>query len=384
MGPLAGLRVVEIAGIGPGPFACMLLADLGAEVIRVDRATGGSPFSANPADIMSRGRQSVALNLKSDEGIAAARKLIDSADVLIEGFRPGVMEKLGLGPDVFQSSNKKLVYGRMTGWGQEGPLSHAAGHDINYIALTGALGAIGTKDSGPVPPLNLLGDFGGGSLYLVMGVLAALYEVQKTGVGQVVDAAIVDGTASIMSFMHSCVAVGFWEDKRQSNMLDGGAHYYGVYECACGEYISIGSIEPQFYQLLLQTLEISEAEMGLETQMDKAKWPALKERVANKIKEKTREQWCEIMEGTDICFAPVLSAEEAIAHPHNKERDAYIKRDGIYHPAPAPRFSKSECELAPAPVEIGAHTQSILASIGYSDAEISQLIADGAANAAAS
>lgn len=382
MGPLAGYRVVEIAGIGPAPFACMLLADMGAEVIRIDRASGGSPFSANPADIMSRGRQSIALNLKSEAGIKAARKLIDTADIVIEGFRPGVMEKLGLGPAVFESSNSKLIYGRMTGWGQTGPLSQAAGHDINYIAITGALGAIGTKDSGPVPPLNLLGDFGGGSLYLVMGILAALLEAQKSGRGQVVDAAIVDGTASIMSFMHSCVAVGFWEDKRQSNMLDGGAHYYGVYQCADGEYISIGSIEPQFYRLLLEKLEIPEAEMGLETQMDKAKWPELKQRVADKIAEKTRQQWCDIMEGTDICFAPVLSTAEAINHPHNVEREAYIERDGIFHPAPAPRFSKSTCELAPAPVEIGSHTQSVLASIGYSDGDINQLVSEGAATVA--
>lgn len=384
MGPLAGYRVVEIAGIGPAPFACMLMADLGAEIIRIDRASGGSPFAANPADIMSRGRQSIALNLKSEEGIAAARKLINTADILVEGFRPGVMEKLGLGPEVFTDSNSKLVYGRMTGWGQTGPLSQAAGHDINYIALTGALNAIGTRDSGPVPPLNLLGDFGGGSLYLVMGILAALLDAQKTGTGQVVDAAIVDGTASIMSFMHSCIAVGFWEDKRQSNMLDGAAHYYGVYQCACDGFITIGSIEPQFYRLLLEKLDIPESEMGLETQMDKARWPELKARIAKKIAEKTRDQWCEIMEGTDICFAPVLSAAEAVEHPHNVARNAYIERQGIVHPAPAPRFSKSICELGVAPVEIGANTQELLASIGYSSDDVKRLVDNGDATAVAS
>jgi alpha-methylacyl-CoA racemase len=272
----------------------------------------------------------------------------------------------------------------MTGWGQTGPLSQAAGHDINYIALTGALNAIGTSDSGPVPPLNLLGDFGGGSLYLVMGILAGLLDAQKTGIGQVVDAAIVDGTASIMSFMHSCIAVGFWEDKRQSNMLDGAAHYYGVYQCACDGFISIGSIEPQFYRLLLEKLEIPESEMGLETQMDKARWPELKARVAKKIAEKTRDQWCEIMEGSDICFAPVLSAAEAVEHPHNVARNAYIERQGIVHPAPAPRFSKSTCELGVAPVEIGANTRELLASIGYSSDDVKRLVDNGDATAVVS
>ena len=379
MGPLTGYRVVEVAGIGPGPFACMLLADMGAEIIRIDRTDGGNAFGSNPADVMGRGRESVALNLKTEAGLTAAKKIIDTADILIEGFRPGVMEKLGLGPGVFTESNKKLVYGRMTGWGQTGPLAQSSGHDINYIALTGALAAIGTKDSGPVPPLNLLGDFGGGSLYLVVGVLAAVISAQKTGEGQVVDAAIVDGTASLMSFLHTSMAVGFWEDKRQSNMLDGGAHYYGVYECADGEYVSIGSIEPQFYHLLLAALDIPEAEMGLDTQFDKSSWPQHKARIAAKFKEKTRAEWCEIMEGTDICFAPVLNTEEAVQHPHNQARDAFISRNGVPHPAPAPRFSKTQSELASEPVDVGQHSTAILASVGYSEADIAELIASGAA-----
>ena len=377
MGPLEGYRVVEVAGIGPGPFACMLLADMGAEVIRIDRSSGGASFGANPADLISRGRRSVALNLKSEAGIEAAKKLIDSADVLIEGFRPGVMEKLGLGPEVFQSSNQKLVYGRMTGWGQSGPLAQSAGHDINYIALTGALAAIGKKDSGPVLPLNLIGDFGGGSLYLVMGVLAALLSAKSSGKGQVVDAAIVDGTASLMSFMHSFRAIGLWQDQRQSNMLDGGAHYYDAYRCADGEYISIGSIEPQFYRLLLSTLGIAEEEMPLETQFDKAQWPALKARLEEKFAEKARDEWCQLMEGTDICFAPVLSAAEALTHRHNVEREAYIERDGIAHPAPAPRFSGTPSELAAAPVAVGAHSRELLQSLGYSDIAIAELLANG-------
>lgn len=379
MGPLQGYRVVEVSGIGPGPFACMLLADMGAEIIRIDRTQGGNSFGANPADIMGRGRESVALDLKSAAGLEAAKKVINSADILVEGFRPGVMEKLGLGPDVFSKSNKKLVYGRMTGWGQTGPLAQSAGHDINYIALTGALSAIGTKESGPVPPLNLLGDFGGGSLYLVMGILAAVLSAQKTGEGQVVDAAIVDGAASLMTFIHMSMKVGFWEDQRQSNMLDGGAHYYGVYECSDSNYISIGSIEPQFYHLLLEALDIPVSEMGLETQFDKSTWPALKTKVAAKFKEKTRAQWCEIMEGTDICFAPVLNTDEAVQHPHSQARGAYIERDGIMHPAPAPRFSKTESELAAGPVAVGQHTAKILTSLGYSDADIEGLIAQGSA-----
>lgn len=381
MGPLSGIRVVEVAGIGPAPFACMLLADMGAEVIRIDRATGGVAFGANPADLMNRGRQSIILNLKTTAGIDAAKKLINSADVVIEGFRPGVMEKLGLGPEVFTGSNPKLVYGRMTGWGQQGPLSQAAGHDINYIALTGALDAIGTDTSGPVPPLNLLGDFGGGSLYLVVGVLAALHAAKQSGEGQVVDAAIVDGTASLMSFLHSCRAVGFWSDERQSNMLDGGAYFYGVYRCADDLYVSIGSIEPQFYALLVEKMGLTDDQLPIDAQLDKARWPELKVILAEQFAKKTRAQWCEIMEGSDACFAPVLSAAEAVKHPHNVEREAYIERDGVVHSAPAPRFSKTPSQLAPAPVAIGQHTEEILSSLGFSGESIQAMIETGDAGA---
>ncbi len=380
MGPLSGVRVIEVAGIGPAPFACMLLADMGAEVIRIDRASGGVAFGANPADLMNRGRQSVILNLKSEAGIDAAKKLIDSAHVVIEGFRPGVMEKLGLGPEVFSASNSKLVYGRMTGWGQQGPLSQAAGHDINYIALTGALDAIGTGSSGPIPPLNLLGDFGGGSLYLVVGILAALHAVKTSGEGQVVDAAIVDGTASLMSFLHSCRAVGFWSDERESNMLDGGAYFYGVYRCSDDLYISIGSIEPQFYALLIEKMGLSPEQLPIEAQLDKARWPALKVLLAEQFLTKTRAQWCDIMEGSDVCFAPVLTAAEAVKHPHNVEREGYIERDGVIHSAPAPRFSKTPSQLAPAPVAIGQHTEQILTSLGLSKESIQAMLDAGDAS----
>ena len=333
-GPLAGFRIVEFAGIGPGPFACMMLADMGAEVVTLDRVGA----KKNLKSVAGRGRKVVELDLKSDAAIAQVLDLLSHADALIEGFRPGVMERLGLGPDVVQARNPRLVYGRMTGWGQEGPLAQAAGHDINYISVTGALAAIGGKDK-PVPPLNLVGDFGGGALYLVVGVLAALVEASRSGKGQVVDAAMCDGAASLMSMFFDLAAAGRWTEQRESNFLDGGAHFYGVYECACGKFISIGSIEPQFYALLRQHAGLSEP--GFDQQMDPKAWPVLKQKLAEVFKTKTRDEWCAIMEGTDVCFAPILTMREAPDHPHNAAREIFVTRHGVTQPAPAPRFSRT-------------------------------------------
>ncbi|WGR94904.1 CoA transferase [Bradyrhizobium sp. ISRA443] len=333
-GPLVGFRIVEFAGIGPGPFACMLLADMGAEVITLDRVGAGKNLKA----VATRGRKVIELDLKNKAAVAEVLELLGHADALIEGFRPGVMERLGLGPDVVLARNPKLVYGRMTGWGQEGPLAHAAGHDINYISITGALAAIGTKEK-PVPPLNLVGDFGGGALYLVVGVLAALLEAQKSGKGQVVDTAMCDGAASLMSMFYDMSAQGRWSGGRDQNFLDGGAHFYGVYECSCGNFISIGSIEPQFYALLRKHADLTGADF--DAQMDRKAWPGLKEKLTKVFKSKTRADWCKIMEGTDICFAPVLTMEEAPKHPHMAARKVFVERHGVTQPAPAPRFSRT-------------------------------------------
>jgi alpha-methylacyl-CoA racemase len=349
-GPLAGFRIVEFAGIGPGPFACMMLADMGAEVVTLDRVGA----KKNMKSVAGRGRKVVELDLKDKASIAQVLELLSHADALIEGFRPGVMERLGLGPDVLQVRNPKLVYGRMTGWGQEGPLANAAGHDINYISLTGALAAIGPKEK-PALPLNLVGDFGGGALYLVVGVLAALLEASKSGKGQVVDAAMCDGAASLMSMFFDMTAIGRWVEGRESNFLDGGAHFYGVYECACGNFISIGSIEPQFYALLRQHAGLSEADF--DAQMDRKAWPALKEKLVEVFKSKTREDWCKVMEGTDICFAPVLTMAEAPKHPHMAARKIFVERHGVTQPAPAPRFSRTPSAIRePERAEIAALT----------------------------
>jgi alpha-methylacyl-CoA racemase len=333
-GPLTGFRVVEFAGIGPGPFACMMLADMGADVITLDRLGANK----NQKSATGRGRKVVELDLKDDALRSQALDLLDHADALIEGFRPGVMERLGLGPDVVLSRNPRLVYGRMTGWGQEGPLAQAAGHDINYISVTGALAAIGPSER-PVPPLNLVGDFGGGALYLVVGVLAALLEAKKSGKGQVVDAAMCDGAASLMTMFFDFTAAGRWSGGRESNFLDGGAHFYGVYQCACGHFISIGSIEPQFYALLRQHAGLSD--QAFEAQMDCDAWPSLKQKLTEVFKTKTREEWCRIMEGSDVCFAPVLSLLEAPLHPHMAARRTFVERHGAIQPAPAPRFSRT-------------------------------------------
>jgi alpha-methylacyl-CoA racemase len=333
-GPLSGTRIVEFAGIGPGPFACMMLADMGAEVVTLDRIGA----KKNLKSVAGRGRKVVELDLKDKASIAKVLDLLSNADALIEGFRPGVMERLGLGPDVVLAKNPKLVYGRMTGWGQEGPLAQAAGHDINYISVTGALAAIGTAEK-PVPPLNLVGDFGGGALYLVVGVLAALLEASKSGKGQVVDAAMCDGAASLMSMFFDLAAAGRWVEGREQNFLDGGAHFYGIYECSCGHFISIGSIEPQFYALLRQHAGLTDADF--DAQMDRKAWPALREKLTDLFKSKTREDWCQIMEGTDICFAPILTMAEAPKHPHNAARKIFVERHGVTQPAPAPRFSRT-------------------------------------------
>jgi alpha-methylacyl-CoA racemase len=333
-GPLAGLRVVEFAGIGPGPFACMMLADMGAEVITLDRLGA----SKNEKSATGRGRKIVELDLKDKSALNQTLDLLEHADALIEGFRPGVMERLGLGPDVVQARNPRLVFGRMTGWGQEGPLAQAAGHDINYISVTGALAAIGPAER-PVPPLNLVGDFGGGALYLVVGVLAALLEAKKSGRGQVVDAAMCDGAASLMTMFFDFAAAGRWSEERESNFLDGGAHFYGAYECACGRFISIGSIEPQFYALLRQVAGLPD--QAFDAQMDREAWPSLRQKLAGIFRTKTRDEWCMIMEGTDVCFAPVLSLSEAPRHPHMAARKTFVERHGAIQPAPAPRFSRT-------------------------------------------
>ena len=379
-GPLQDLKIVEMAGIGPGPFAGMLLSDLGADVIQVDRpGAAGMSASGDPSDVLRRGRRSIAVNLKSEAGVATVLKLLDAADVVFEGFRPGVMEKLGLGPDLCLARNPRLIYARMTGWGQEGPLAHAAGHDLNYIAITGALASIGRRDSGPVPPLNLLGDFGGGSLYLIAGILAALYERNQSGRGQVIDAAICDGVISLMAAIQGFHGSGSWDDQqRQSNILDGAAHFYDTYQCADGEWVSIGSIEPQFHALLLEKLGMEPLDHSFADQFDKQKWAPLKARFRNIIASKTRAEWCRIMEGSDVCFAPVLSMSEAPEYHHNRARGSFVDIEGCLQTAPAPRFSRTPGEIQGPPVAPGANTGEILEELGLDEATIASLREAGA------
>ncbi len=369
MGPLTGIRVIEMAGIGPGPFCAMMLSDLGAEVIRIDRlALKGT---GDRAQVLNRGRRSLALDLKSPQAIEILFRLVEKADVLLEGFRPGVMERLGVGPDACHARNPGLVFGRMTGWGQTGPLAHTAGHDINYISIAGALGAMGYADRPPAPPLNLVGDFGGGAMYLLTGILAALLERQTSGKGQVVDAAMTDGTASLLSPFYGLMAMNLWTTKRHSNKLDGGAHYYGCYECADGKFISFGSIEPQFYALLLQHCNISDPQF--DSQQEQQNWPELREKLAAIVKTKTRDEWCDVIDGTDVCFAPVLDLEEAPRHPHNVARKTFVEVDGITQPAPAPRFSRTQGSIQHSAALVGEHSEAILRDWGYSDAEITTL-----------
>jgi len=344
-GPLLGLRVVEFAGIGPGPFACMLLSDMGADVVRVDRP---SAAQRDRSDVVGRGRKQVLLDLKQPDAVAQALRLLARADVLIEGFRPGVMERLGLGPDVVAQRNPRLIYGRMTGWGQHGPLAQAAGHDINYIALTGALAAIGEAGGEPVPPLNLVGDYGGGSLYLLVGILAALQEVRRSGRGQVVDAAICDGVLSLMSSHLSRVLRGDSLEQRGRNMLDGGAPYYASYVTADGQYIALGAIEPKFFGLLCEKLALPKHLW--DAQQDRARWPQLRAAIAAAVLQRTRDAWCQLLEGSDACFAPVLTLTEAQQHPHVRARGGFVQVDGVTHTAPAPRFSRTPSAIqGPAP-----------------------------------
>jgi alpha-methylacyl-CoA racemase len=382
MGPLAGLKIVELAGIGPGPFCAMLLSDMGAEVIRVDRAANvGRDIGREGEDprfgLLQRGRRNIAVDLKHPAAVAAVLRLIDRADALIEGFRPGVMERLGLGPDICLKRNPRLVYGRMTGWGQDGPIAHTAGHDINYIALSGALAAIGQPGGPPVPPLNLIGDFGGGALYLAMGVLAGIISARATGKGQVIDCSMVEGSASLMTMMYGALAAGAWEEKRGANRIDGGSHFYHAYETKEGEYISVGSIEPQFYALLLKHTGL-EGAAELPAQLDKTGWPAMTQRLAHIFRQKTRAEWTQIMEQTDICFAPVLRMSEAIEHPHNRRRASFVEIEGVAQPAPAPRFLGTPTRVQRPPARTGEHTDEILRDWGFSAGEIAALHAEGA------
>ena len=377
MGPLSGVKVVEIASIGPGPYAAMMLADMGADVIRVDRKNQagrpGTTVGANPRhEVLNRGRRSLAVDLKKPEAIETVLKLCEDADVILEGFRPGVMERLGLGPEIVQARNERIVYGRMTGWGQDGPYASVAGHDINYISLSGVLHAIGRKGETPVPPMNLVGDFGGGGMLLAFGLVSALFEAQKSGKGQVVDAAMVDGSALLMAPIYGLQQMGRWDgDNRGTNLLDSGAHFYDVYETSDGKYISIGSIEPQFYALLLEKAGLDKDKFA--DQMDKEKWPDYKAEIESLFKTKTRDEWCDIMEYTDICFSPVLSMNEAHEHPHNVERDTFIEIEGIRQPGPAPRFSRTAAEVArPSPIP-GEHNEEVLAEWGFSDDDIAAL-----------
>ncbi len=374
MGPLEGVKILEFTGIGPGPFAAMMLSDMGAEVLRLDRAqsvTGGDPNQPS-LDFLARGRRSVGVDLKNPEGVQAVLRLVEGADALLEGFRPGVMERLGLGPDVCLERNPRLVYGRMTGWGQEGPLAHAAGHDINYISLAGALESIGRQGEAPVAPLNLVGDFGGGGMLLAYGMVCALVERAQSGKGQVVDAAMVDGAAVLMTIFHGAAQSGWWQPERGTNMLDTGAHFYDVYETADGKYVSIGSIEPQFYAELLQKTGLSD-EAGLPSQMDRAGWKPMKKRLTAIFKRKTRDEWCQVMEGSDICFAPVLSMTECQEHPHIRARETFVTVAGAPQPAPAPRFSRSQTRISAPPPHAGQHTEQALRDWGFEAEEIAGL-----------
>ena len=387
MGPLKGLRVIELAGIGPCPMCAMLLAELGADVVRVDRlADSGLGIGMAPEyHLLNRSRPSIAVDLKHPDGVETVLRLVDGADALIEGFRPGVTERLGLGPQDCAARNPRLVYGRVTGWGQDGPLSRAAGHDLNYIALTGALNAIGRRGAPPTPPHNLVGDFGGGALYLALGVVAALYEARESGRGQTVDAAMVDGAASLMTSAYSLKAAGISDAPRGENILDSGAHFYDVYETSDGRYVSIAPVEPKFYAELLERIGLDAAEAPHST--DRADWPASKARLAALFRTRTRDEWCEILEGTDACFAPVLGMDEAHRHRHNAARGTFVERDGIVQPNAAPRLDRTPTGIRCSPPTPGTGTRSVLADWGFEPAEIDDLAARGIiapANAATS
>jgi len=371
MGPLDGVRVVEIASLAPAPFGCMILSDLGADVLRVDRPESCQPGLPAPVDPLSRGRRSVGLNLKDPAGVELLLKLVTSADVLVEGFRPGVTERLGFGPDVCAQRNPGLIYARMTGWGQEGPLAPVAGHDIDYIAISGALYPIGRAGERPVPPLNLVGDFGGGGMLLAIGVLAALVERQRSGLGQVVDAAMVDGSALLTSFIYGLRARGGWRDERGVNLLDGGAPFYDTYPAADGRFVAVGALEPQFYAALLAGLGLTDAD--LPAQMDIAGWPVLRQRFAAVFAERTRDEWASVFAGTDACVAPVLSPGEAAGHPHNSARRVFADIGGLSQPQPAPRFARTRADQPVPPVRPGSDTDAVLGGLGLRQAEIAGL-----------
>lgn len=379
MGPLHGLKVIELASIGPGPMCSMLLADLGADVVRVDRTepSGLGVPMARKHDINGRNRRSVALDLKSPLGRDTVLKLVDGADILIEGFRPGVAERLGLGPADCQARNPRLVYGRMTGFGQSGPLADAAGHDLNYIALTGALHAIGPRGGKPVPPLNLVGDYGGGALYLAFGLMAAVFERSRSGRGQVVDAAMVDGAGSLLGIFYGMQASGTWSAQRGTNLLDGGAPFYDTYETADGRWISLGPLEPKFFAEFTQLSGLDPRFVAC--QYDRSQWPAMRDAITTLIKSRTRDQWCAVLEGSDACFAPVLDFAEAPQHPHAVARQGFVTIDGVPQPAPAPRFDRSQPELPRAAPQVGQHTREVLAEAGIEAAAIDALLAAGVA-----
>jgi alpha-methylacyl-CoA racemase len=380
-GPLAGLLVIEIAGIGPGPFTGMMLADAGADVIRVDRPDGVSVVSG-PADVVGRGRRSISVDLKHPAGVEVVLRLAERADVLFEGFRPGVAERLGIGPEPCLARNPALVYGRMTGWGQDGPLAQAAGHDIAYIALAGALHMVGPPDAPPPPPVNVVGDYGGGGMLLAFGILCAVFEARRSGRGQVVDAAIVDGTALLTALFHGLRAAGRWTDAREANLLDGAPPFYRTYECADGRYVAVGALEQKFSWELLDRLGIAPEDSIRQRWYDAAAWPELRRRMADLFRTRTRDEWCALLEGTDACVAPVLSLGEAPAHPHNAARGTFADVAGVVQPAPAPRFSATPSAMAGAAPEPGQHAGEILRECGYSDAEIADLQREGAAGTA--
>jgi alpha-methylacyl-CoA racemase len=377
MGPLQGVRIIELAGIGPGPFCGMLLADLGAEVTVVDRKGGALPFNAQPKfDLTRRGKRSIAIDLKTPDAAEVVLRLVEQSDGLIEGFRPGVMERLGLGPQTCLARNPQLVYGRLTGWGQTGPLAQSAGHDINYVALSGLLYHGGHRDSAPAVPPTVVGDIGGGAMFLAVGLLSGILRARSTGQGQVIDTAITDSCALMSTLVQGLRAQRLWTDRRQANALDGGAHWYDCYQCSDGEWISLGALEPQFYRLLLAKCDLTG--QGLEAaQFDPARWPELKQRFAELFRTRTRAAWCDTLEGTDVCFAPVLSFAEAPAHPHNSARGAYLEIDGVSQPAPAPRFSATPAQVRSPPAAIGAHSEELLGIAGYSAAQIAALRASG-------
>jgi alpha-methylacyl-CoA racemase len=385
-GPLNGIKIIELAGIGPAPFTCMMLADAGAQVLRLERAPAGAveqgqEFAASGAgsywDLLNRSRPSVGINLKHPDAVELVLRLVEQADGFVEGFRPGVAERLGLGPEDCSARNRRLVYGRMTGWGQDGPMADMAGHDIDYIAIGGALWSLGRADSAPVPPLNLVGDFGGGGMLLAFGMVAALLEAARSGEGQVVDAAMVDGAASLMTMIHAFHRHGLWNDERGANMLDTGAPFYEVYETADGRWMAVGGIEAQFYAELVRGLGL-EGDASLPAQMARDDWPAMKDRFAEVFKTKTRDEWSAVFDGTDACVAPVLSPWEAPEHPHNVARSTFVEVEGAVQPAPAPRFSRTPSAISSPPSPPGADTVSGLVEWGVSESDVAKLRESGA------